>query len=110
MIKIIKRLASNCHESLEVVSRGMTASLGALVQAPLTALLIVFEMTHQFLLVPPLMLAIVISQFIARRINPQNFYDALLLQDGQEITRIKPLRDLENWKNLPVSAIANMHP
>jgi len=89
---------------------GMTASLGAVVQAPLTSMLIVFEMTHQFLLVPPLMLAVVVSQFIARRMNPQNFYDALLVQDGQEITRIKPLRDLENWRNLPVSEIANMRP
>ena len=89
---------------------GMCACLGAVVRAPVTGILIVFEMTHQFSLVLPLMLGALISQAISRRLAPANFYDALLEQDGHHLTRIIPPRDLEGWQQLPVSAIANFHP
>jgi len=89
---------------------GMSACFGAVVRAPLTALLIVFEMTHQFALVPALMLAGVISQPIARAFGKHNFYDAILEQDGHELMHVKPPRDLESWRNLPVSTIAKLNP
>ncbi len=80
---------------------GMSACFNAVVRAPLTALLIVFEMTHQFSLVPALMFCSIVSQAIARLGGRHNFYDALLLQDGHELIRIKPPRDLESWQKLP---------
>lgn len=89
---------------------GMSSCLGALVRAPLTALLIVFEMTHQFSLVPGLLLGAVISQGVARLAGRLNFYDALLVQDGHELHRIRPPKDMESWQNLPVGAIANPKP
>jgi CIC family chloride channel protein len=89
---------------------GMSACLGAIVRAPLTAILIVFEMTHQFSLVPSLMLGTIISQAVARLAGTLNFYDALLVQDGHELHKIRPPVDLNSWKNLPVSAIANPAP
>ncbi|MBC7362647.1 MAG: chloride channel protein [Candidatus Aminicenantes bacterium] len=89
---------------------GMTACLGAVVRAPLTSLLIVFEMTHQFELVPGLLLGTLISQGIARLGGHLNFYEALLVQDGHELHKIKPPLDIRSWQNLPVSAIANYRP
>lgn len=89
---------------------GMTACLGAVVRAPLTSLLIVFEMTHQFELVPGLLLGTLISQGIARLGGHLNFYEALLVQDGHELHKIKPPLDIRSWHNLPVSAIANYRP
>jgi len=89
---------------------GMSACLGAAVQAPVTAILIIFEMTHQFALVPGLMLAGLVSQVIARAINPVSFYDATLLQDGHQMEHLVPPRDLQSWHNLPVSAIATFKP
>ena len=89
---------------------GMSACFNAVVRAPLTALLIVFEMTHQFSLVPALMFCSIVSQAIARLGGKHNFYDALLLQDGHELIRIKPPRDLESWQKLPVSEIARTRP
>ena len=89
---------------------GMSACLGAVVHAPLTALLIVFEMTHQFAMVPALMLGAVVSQAVAHLFSKNNFYDALLYQDGHEIVHVKPPRDLEGWQDLPISAIANFKP
>ena len=89
---------------------GMCACLGAVVRAPVTGILIVFEMTHQFSLVLPLMLGALVSQAISRRMMRANFYDAVLEQDGHHLTRIIPPRDLESWQQLPVSSIANFHP
>jgi chloride channel protein, CIC family len=89
---------------------GMSACFNAVVRAPLTALLIVFEMTHQFAMVPALMFCSIVSQAISRLGGRHNFYDALLLQDGHELIRIKPPRDLESWQRLPVSEIARTRP
>ena len=93
---------------LAVVS--MSAALGAVVRAPVTSILIVFEMTHQFSLVPPLMLAALISQGVSRRLVKHNFYDALLVQDGHDMERLSPPRDLREWQSQPVSHLANPKP
>lgn len=93
---------------LTVVS--MSATLGAVVRAPVTSILIVFEMTHQFSLVPPLMLAALISQAISRRMARHNFYDSLLEQDGHVVERFAPPRDLREWQKQPVSLLANPNP
>ena len=90
----------------------MSACLGAVVQAPVTAILIIFEMTHQFALVPGLMLAgLVVSQIIARSLQKENFYDQILFKT---VTRSSisshPLRDLRSWQNLPISLLANFQP
>jgi len=93
---------------LTIVS--MSATLGAVIRAPVTSILIVFEMTHQFSLVPPLMLAALISQAISRRLARHNFYDALLEQDGHVVERFCPPRDLREWQKQPVSLLANPKP
>jgi CIC family chloride channel protein len=89
---------------------GMSAALGAVVRAPVTCILIVFEMTHQFALVPPLMLGALISQAITRRFFRRNFYDALLEQDGHDLEKFSPPRDLRAWQEQPVSRLATMKP
>jgi CIC family chloride channel protein len=89
---------------------GMSACLGAVVWAPVTGILIVFEMTHQFSLVPALMIAALVSQAVSRKLNRENFYDALLAQDGHQLEHVRPPRGLQGWQQLPVSAIANFRP
>lgn len=89
---------------------GMSACLGAVVRAPLTSLLIVFEMTHQFSMVPGLMIGTFISVIVSHIAGRNNFYDALLLQDGHELIKIRPPLDIKSWHNLPISSIANPHP
>jgi len=103
-------LALDQSDQLLLAVGGMSACLGAVVQAPVTAILIIFEMTHQFALVPGLMLAGLVSQIIARRLNPVNFYDQVLLQDGHQMEHVVPPRDLRSWQSLPISAIANFKP
>ena len=89
---------------------GMSACLGAVVWAPVTGILIVFEMTHEFSLVPALMIAALVSQTVSRKLNRENFYDALLTQDGHQLEHVRPPRGLQGWQQLPVSAIANFRP
>ncbi|HUC85746.1 MAG TPA: chloride channel protein [Candidatus Acidoferrales bacterium] len=89
---------------------GMSACLGAVVWAPVTGILIVFEMTQRFSLVPALMLGALVSQTIARRMQGHNFYDEVLHQDGHRVEHVRPPRDLQSWEQFPVSAIANFQP
>jgi CIC family chloride channel protein len=97
-------------DSLTLAVVGMSACLGAVIWAPVTGILIVFEMTQKFALVPALMLGALVSQTIARRMNQHSFYDELLNQDGHRIDHVRPPRDLQSWEQLPVSAIANFQP
>jgi len=97
-------------DMLTLIVVGMSACLGAVVGAPVTGILIVFEMTHQFALVPVLMIGALVSQAISRKLNRQNFYDALLTQDGHQLEHVRPPRDLQSWQQLPVSAIASFQP
>ncbi len=89
---------------------GMSSCLGAVVRAPCTSILIVFEMTRQFSLVPMLFVGGILSQALARRIEPRSFYDQVLVNEGHQITTIKPPRDFREWQNYPVSAIASFTP
>jgi CIC family chloride channel protein len=98
------------EDSVTLAVVGMSACLGAVVRAPVTGILIVFEMTHQFSLVPVLMIGALVSQAISRRMMSANFYDAILEQDGYKLEKLLPPRDFQSWQRLPVSAIANFHP
>jgi len=98
------------EDSLTLAVVGMSACLGAVVRAPVTGIFIVFEMTHEFALVPALMIGALVSQAMARRMTRENFYDALLEQDGHKLEKLLPPRDLQSWQKLPVSTIANFQP
>ena len=101
-------LSNNDHVLLAVVA--MSACLGAVVRAPLTSILIVFEMTHEFALVPALLVGALISQTISRKLLHHSFYEQVLLEDGHTMRTFMPPRDLRGWRNYPVSAIANFQP
>ena len=108
LLSLVLPLSQPDQLALTVV--GMSACLGAVVRAPVTGILIVFEMTHEFSLVPALMLGALVSETLSRRLSRHNFYDALIRQDGHQLDHVKPPRDLQAWQQLPVSAIANFHP
>jgi CIC family chloride channel protein len=105
---LVVPLTGSDHIILTVV--GMSSCLGSVVGAPVTGILIVFEMTHQFELVPALMLGSLVSQAVSRRFSKENFYQAVLLQDGHNLDHVMPPRDLQSWRQLPVSAITNFQP
>jgi CIC family chloride channel protein len=61
---------------------GMGAAFAGIVRAPITSVLIIFEMTGGYGLILPLMLANMTSYGLARRLRPTPVYEALLEQDG----------------------------
>jgi len=97
-------------DQLILAATGMSACLGAVVRAPFTGILMIFEMTHQFGMVPALMIGTLVSQAIARLAGGTNFYDAVLVQDGHEIHKIAPPHDLAGWRSMPVRSMANRKP
>ncbi len=86
---------------------GMSSFLATVVWAPLTSILIVFEMTHQFSSIPYIFIAVLISQIIARLLNNKNFYDSIIDQDGINFHEIKIEKNSKLWKLVIVKDIMN---
>ncbi len=61
---------------------GMGAVFAGIIRAPITSVLIIFEMTGSYGLILPLMIASMIAYAIARHWRPVPVYEALLAQDG----------------------------
>lgn len=66
---------------------GMGAFLSAGTGAPLMAVLMIFEMTHSFTLVLPLMLASVLAYFVARAIAEVAIYEVTLTRERDVLLR-----------------------
>jgi len=60
---------------------GMGAVFAGIVRAPITSVLIIFEMTGSYELILPLMISNMTAYALARRIRPTAIYEALLVQD-----------------------------
>jgi CIC family chloride channel protein len=75
---------------------GMGALFAGIVRAPITSIVIIFEMTNNYSMILPLMAANITSYAIARRLSPTPIYDALLLQDGLHLPHAAahPLRQI----------------
>ncbi|HEU5016286.1 MAG TPA: chloride channel protein [Roseiflexaceae bacterium] len=64
---------------------GMGAVFAGIVRAPITSVLIIFEMTGGYGLILPLMIANMTAYALARRLRPLAIYEALLVQDGVQL-------------------------
>jgi len=61
---------------------GMGAVFAGIVRAPMTSVLMIFEMTQDYAVIVPLMIANLVSLFIAARLQHEPIYEALAVQDG----------------------------
>jgi CIC family chloride channel protein len=61
---------------------GMGAAFAGIVRAPMTSVVMIFEMTQDYAVIVPLMIANLVSLFIASRLQKQPIYEALAIQDG----------------------------
>ena len=61
---------------------GMGALFAGIVRAPLTSVFMIFEITQDYEIIVPLMVANLLSFAISRRYQPMPIYRALLQQDG----------------------------
>jgi CIC family chloride channel protein len=69
---------------------GMGAVFAAAGRAPITAVIIVFELTDDYSIILPLMLAVVIATAISRRLSSDSIYTLKLRRRGVEIERPAP--------------------
>ena len=98
------------NDRIALTVAGMSACLGAVVRAPITSILIVFEMTHQFSFVPLLMIGTIASQAVSRALCHTNFYSEIIERDGIELERHMPPRSLASLQSRPISTLANFSP
>jgi chloride channel protein, CIC family len=61
---------------------GMGALFAGIVRAPMTSVLMIFETTHDYAVIVPLMVSNMVSFFISSRMQRQPIYEALAIQDG----------------------------
>jgi CIC family chloride channel protein len=61
---------------------GMGAVFAGVVRAPMTSVLMIFEMTQDYAVIVPLMIANLVSLFIASQLQHEPIYEALAVQDG----------------------------
>jgi CIC family chloride channel protein len=73
---------------------GMGAMFCGVIRAPITSVLIIFEMTSNYTLILPLMIANATSYIVASRLQPVPIYEALLIQDGIHLPHQGPTTSL----------------
>jgi CIC family chloride channel protein len=87
------------HHSMNSVGAfalvGMGAVFAGIIRAPITSVLIIFEMTGSYGLILPLMIANMSSFALARHWRHLPIYEALLLQDGVILPHGKPVTTID---------------
>lgn len=86
---------------------GMSAVVAAATHAPLTGILIVFEMTNDYAIMMPLMLATVIAFLVARHYEQDSLYSGWLRRRGESIEHG---RDEQVLARLRVAAVLEKNP
>ena len=61
---------------------GMGAMFAAVIRVPITSILLIFEMTYNYEVILPLMIATAIAYTVAARLSPLSIYESFLFQDG----------------------------
>jgi CIC family chloride channel protein len=81
---------------------GMGAAFAGIVRTPMTSVIMIFEMTRDYAIIVPLMIANMISFAISRVLQPEPIYEALALQEGVHLPKSEARRAFEGVR---VSAI-----
>jgi len=71
---------------------GMGTLFAGIVRAPMTSVLMIFETTHDYAVIVPLMISNMVSFFISSRLQQQPIYEALAIQDGIHLPGAETLR------------------
>jgi CIC family chloride channel protein len=77
---------------------GMGAFVSAATHAPLTSIMIIFEMTGDYKIILPLMFACIIGNLISSRFNEQSIYTLKLFRRGVNLRRGKDVNILASLK------------
>jgi CIC family chloride channel protein len=73
---------------------GMGAAFAGIVRTPMTSVVLVFEVTRDYSIIVPLMIANLVSYFVSRKIQSETLYEELARQDGIHLpvagSRVRP--------------------
>ncbi|MGW8193028.1 MAG: chloride channel protein [Desulforhopalus sp.] len=86
---------------------GMAALFSATARAPLTAMLIVFEMSNDYFMILPLMVAGVTASYFAQWLHPESIYTMKLAKRG---VRFVDGRDMDIMQGVKVSEVMKSKP
>ena len=75
------------HTAMVFALVGMAALFGGTARAPITCIVIIMEMTGDYLLILPLMIAVSSSYFVSSLIEPESIYTMKLARRGVNISR-----------------------
>jgi CIC family chloride channel protein len=91
---------------------GMAAFLASVVHAPITAILIVFEMTNDYKIILPLMTATIIAMVVAKRFLPYSLYTYKLHKKGIDIVSGREMGVLKSMRvsDIMKSAFSTINP
>jgi CIC family chloride channel protein len=85
---------------------GMGTLFAGIIRAPLTSVFMIFEITQDYQIMVPLMVANLLSFTISRRYQPVPVYEALLRQDGIHLPS-SALKEPAGWT---AGDVMNTHP
>jgi CIC family chloride channel protein len=80
---------------------GMGTAFAGVVRAPMTSVLMIFEVTRDYTIIVPLMISNLIAFFISHRLQREPIYEALARQDG---VHLPPSGAREGHGRIPVAA------
>ena len=69
---------------------GMGAAFAGIVRTPMTSVIMIFEITRDYSIIVPLMIANLISYFLSSKLQEEPIYDALQHQDGIHLPSAVP--------------------
>jgi CIC family chloride channel protein len=102
-------LSANLYTSSNIVGAlaliGMGGMFASVIRCPLTSFMIVFEMTHNYTIMLPLMAGNIIAYVLSVRWHPLSLYDSMLVQDKITLKKMPAYQGEQDWHNLPVKAI-----
>ena len=75
---------------------GMGAVFAGVIRTPMTSVLIIFEMTQDYSIILPLMVANLVSLRLSTWLHPRGTYESLSLQEGVHLPTHRTRHILEN--------------
>lgn len=96
---------------------GMGTTFAGIIRVPLTSVIMIFEITRDYTIIVPLMIANLVSYYISSRLQPTPIYEALQHQDGvflppgresgEPVARVRDLLDTKVEPASPADSLAD---
>lgn len=86
---------------------GMAAAMTGVIRSPITAVLLLFELTNDYNLILPIMLSVAVCLFVTEKLAPDGIYHYGLARKG---IRLSQGRDIDLMQTITVREAMSIHP